>query len=145
MNKHTKLAIFIAPVLLILGYIGSDYYMEYKAGQTKLYPLQSDGRCDLLAQKCVLTSGELKINVYDESGTTKVNSTFPLDSATLFLVDDDGQSTAYPLSKEDNAYYWQSPTPLRANRQSSGDRKKMRLIVQIKGGQYFAEFFSASN
>jgi len=142
MNKHTKLAFFVAPILLILGYIGSDLYMENQADKTRVFPLQTEGVCDVIAQSCVLTSGEFKINVFDEDGITTINSTFPLDSAVLFLVDDEDKTEAFPLGMNESPYYWKSPTPLRANINTIGTSQKLRLIASIKGGKYISEFES---
>ncbi len=145
MNKHTKLAIFVAPVLIILGYAGSDFYIENEASKLKLYQLSSDGPCDILSQSCVLISGEFKINIFDKEGITTINSTFPLDSTTLFLVDEQNNSTAYPLGMSDSPYYWSNQTPLRENINAIGSSQKLRLIANIKGGQYIGEFVSKTN
>ena len=145
MNKHTKLAIFVAPVLIILGYASSDFYMEYKAGEDKLFSLVVDGSCDILAETCILKAGEFEVNIFDRNGVTTVNSTYPLDSATLFLVETDNSSTAYPLGMSDSAYYWRSPTPLRENIQTVSNSQKIRLIANIKGGKYISEFVTTTN
>ncbi|TQV87302.1 hypothetical protein [Aliikangiella coralliicola] len=142
MNRHTKLAIFVAPFLMVIGYIGSDYFLEYQAEQTQLYQLEPDGPCYVLAEECVLKSNEFKINVLDKNGTTIVNSTFPLDAAILFLVDENDVSDAYALSMGENPYYWQSETPLRQRHLASKEKQKLRIIATIKGGKYISEFYS---
>ena len=139
MNKHKKLAIFIAPLLIVIGYICSDYYLESEAQRTTLFQLQVESECDILKQQCILTSGDFKINVLDKNGLTTVNANYPLDSAILFLVSDN-TAIAYPLKMSDNPYYWHSKTPLRKNFDSNGLGQKLRLIAKIKGGQYIAEF-----
>lgn len=146
MNRHTKLAIIIAPILVVLGYIGSDYYLEETAQKGQVFELKTEGRCDVLMQKCVLNSGDFKVNVFDKKGYTTVNSTFPLDSVILFLVDENNQAIPYPLGMQETAYYWHSKTPLRENFAASGKVQKLRLIAKIKGGQYIGEFLTpASN
>jgi len=146
MGKNTKLAILIAPILAVLGYIAADYYAEYQAKETKIYQLVNEGVCDILNHQCVLKSGDFKVNVYDEKGVTIVNSTFPLDNATLFLVnngvDRQDKGQVYPLTMKDNFYYWQSNTPLREMLETSGKKQKLRLIASIKGGKYLAEFYT---
>jgi len=97
MNKHTKLALFVAPVLIILGYIGSDFYLENKASEDKIFQLAVIGSCDVLAEKCILKSGKFEANIFDRDGVTSVNTTYPLDSATLFLVDTNDNSVAVAL------------------------------------------------
>lgn len=142
MNKHTKLAFMIAPILAIVGFIAADFYEESEASQDKVVELVPDSHCDITNKSCVLISGEFKINVSDEAGVTEVNSTFPLDSATLFLVDKNDKVTAYPLGMKKNPYYWRSNTPLGKLLVNKGDSYKLRLIAKIKGGQYISEFYT---
>ena len=142
MNKHLKTAFMVAPILAVLGYIGADYYNEHEAGKMKLVELVPEGQCDVINQSCVLSSGEFKVNVSDEAGITEINSTFPLDSATLFLVDEQDNMTPYPLGMQKNPYYWRSQTHLRSVVGIQGNSHKLRLILKIKGGQYISEFYT---
>ncbi len=142
MNRHLKAAFMVAPFLAVLGYIGADYYNENEASKTKIVELVPDGHCDVINQSCVLKSGDFKVNVSDESGVTEVNSTFPLDSATLFLVDQHNKMTPYPLGMQKSPYYWRSNTQLRNLVANKGDSYKLRLIAKIKGGQYISEFYT---
>tara|TARA_R110001583_G_scaffold90423_1_gene232272 strand:+ start:1107 stop:1547 length:441 start_codon:yes stop_codon:yes gene_type:complete len=142
MNKHLKVAFMVAPFLAVFGYIGADFYNENEASKIKIIQLVPEGNCDIINQSCVLKSGEFKVNVFDEGGVTEVNSTFPLDSATLFLVDKHDQMTAYPLGMQKSPYYWRSKTDLRRFVSNKGDSYKLRLIAKIKGGQYISEFYT---
>lgn len=145
MGRHTKLALLIAPFLMLGGYIASDYWVEHQAGQTRIFTLQNKDGCDVHNKKCILSAGEFEINVYNENGHTWVNATYALDSAVLFLVDDDGQATAYPLGMSDNPFYWHSETPLGEYIQNPGEDYKLRLIAAIKGGRYIGEFYTQTN
>ena len=142
MNKHTKVAIIVAPILTILGFALADLWEENEAGKEKIIQLVPEGHCDIINQSCVLKSGEFKVNISDKEGVTEVNSTFPLDSATLFLVDKDDKMSPYPLGMQDTPYYWESPTHLRNVASGKGDSYKLRLIAKIKGGQYISEFYT---
>jgi hypothetical protein len=142
MNRHLKVAFMVAPILAILGYGGADFYEESKADETKIIQLKQEGHCDIINESCVLKSGEFKVNISDEAGVTVVNSTFPLDTATLFLVDKHDEMTAYPLGMKKSPYYWRSNTPLRSFVSNKGDSYKLRLIAKIKGGQYISEFYT---
>lgn len=142
MNKHTKVAFMVAPILAVVGYIAADYYDENQASQEKIVQLIPDGHCDVINQKCILKSGEFKINVTDTDGVTQVNATFPLDSVTLFLVDKENNILPYPLGMQDNPYYWQSPTQLRNLVSTKSASYKLRIIAKIKGGQYISEFYT---
>ena len=142
MNRHLKVAFMVAPFLCILGYIGADYYNESKAAKNKIIQLVPEGHCDVNNHNCVLQSGEFKVNISDEDGVTEVNSTFPLDSATLFLVDNSDKITPYLLGMKESPYYWKNKTALRSLTSNKGDSYKLRLIAKIKGGQYIAEFYT---
>ncbi|MCW8865513.1 MAG: hypothetical protein OQK09_05590 [Colwellia sp.] len=142
MNRHLKVAFMVAPFLAVLGYIGADYYNESKANKTKVIQLVPEGHCDVINKSCVLKSGDFKVNVSDTEGVTEVNSTFPLDSATLFLVDKADNMTSYPLGMQKSPYYWRSNTALRGFVSNKGESYKLRLIAKIKGGQYISEFYT---
>lgn len=142
MNRHTKLALMVAPFLILGGYIASDFYMEYQADQPKLITLSPSGPCDVLNQQCVLKSGEFEVNVFDKNGITTLNSTFPLDKVTFFTVDKNNTPTAYPLGMKESPYYWKNKTQLRSLAGNKGDKYKLRFAASIKGGQYIAEFYT---
>jgi hypothetical protein len=142
MNKHLKVAFMVAPILAVLGFVGADYYEESEASKVKITELIPEGHCDIINNSCVLKSGEFKVNISDEAGVTEVNSTFPLDTATLFLVDKHDNMTAYPLGMQKSPYYWRSKTQLDSFVPNKGDRYKLRLIAKIKGGQYISEFYT---
>lgn len=137
-----KMAFMVAPFLAILGFVGTDYYEEAQANEKKIIQLVPEGDCDVINKSCVLISGEYKVNIYNETGVTVVNSTFPLDSATLFLVDNNDKMTPYPLGMKKDPYYWRSNTPLSTLIPNQGDSHKLRLIANIKGGQYISEFYT---
>lgn len=139
MNKHTKIAVLVAPLLAVLGYIASDYFIEQDADESKLITLIPESTCTVLAGECVLISGDFKVNVFDKAGSTVVNSTFPLDDVVLFLVDANNIATPYPLTQIQSNYYWQAQTPLRELAATSTSYK-LRLIASIKGGNYISEF-----
>lgn len=142
MNKHTKIAILVAPILTIIGFALADLWEESEAKKVRAFELVPFGHCDVSNQKCVLKSGEFEINVMDEKGITTVNSTFPIDKATLFLVDKENQATPFPLGMKDSPYYWKRETPLGTYISNKGESYKLRVIIEIKGGKYFSEFYT---
>ena len=145
MNRHTKLAFFLAPFLILGGYILSDLYLEDQASTVRLFELKPDGHCNVFNQRCVLRSGKFEINVMHSNGIVTVNSTFPLDSATLFLVDENNHPSAYRLGMKDTPYYWKRETPLEDLIVNKGGQYKLRFIGEIKGGKYIAEFYTQSS
>lgn len=142
MNKHTKTAFMMAPILMVIGYIAADYYKEDQAQEDKVIQLVPFENCDVINQRCVLKAGDFEVNVFDKNNFTTVNSTFPLDSATLFLVDEDNNPTAYSLGMIQSPYYWHTETKLRKLAGDPGQRYKLRLVVNIKGGSYISEFYT---
>ncbi|WP_341206548.1 hypothetical protein [uncultured Psychrosphaera sp.] len=142
MNKHTKVALFVAPVLIVLGYILSDIYVETKAYEDKVVQLLPIDNCDIINKSCVLEADDLQVSIYDENGTTYINSTFQLTKATLFLVDENGMATGVKLQMHDNPFYWKHETQLRQFIANKGQQYKLRLIAEIKGGKYISEFYS---
>ncbi|CAI8209260.1 MAG: Uncharacterised protein [Glaciecola sp. HTCC2999] len=146
LNRHTKIAIFVAPILVILGFAASDLWLENKAYEVRFFQMTPEsGVCDILANQCVLVSGEFKISVYQENGLTTINSTFPLDTATLFLVDENDISSVFQMGMKDSPYYWYQTTPLEVLAKSPGSRQKLRLVATVKGGQYISEFYSVTS
>ena len=142
MNRHTKLAIFVAPLLLLAGWVGGEIWAESQAMKKRVYTLEPEaGFCDVLAKKCILTSGDFKVSLYEENGNTVLNSTFPLDTATLFFVEGE-DITAYRMGMKDSPYYWYQSTDFTEKNSEPGSKQKLRLIATVKGGQYLAEFTS---
>jgi hypothetical protein len=144
MNKHTKTAFMVAPFLVIIGFIAADYYEEDQAQKEKVIHLVPFENCDVINQDCVLQAGDFEVNVFDKDNLTTVNTTFPLDSATIFLVDKYDNSTAYPLGMIQSPYYWHTETNLRELVGNSGQRYKLRLVANIKGGSYISEFYTTT-
>ena len=142
MSRHTKVAFMVAPILAVLGFIAADFYEESKANKEKIVQLFPVGHCDVVNESCILKAGEFEISIYDKSGKTTVNTTFPLDSATLFLVNKDNHATEYPLGMIESPYYWHANTQLRELIEAQGQSYKMRLIANIKGGRYISEFYT---
>jgi hypothetical protein len=144
MNKHTRTAFMVAPILALIGYIAADYYEEDQAEKEKVIQLVPFGDCDVLNQQCILKAGDFELNVFDKDNLTTVNSTFPLDSATIFMVDKNNQPTAYPLGMIQSPYYWHTKTDLRKLIGDSGQRYKLRFVANIKGGRYISEFYTTT-
>lgn len=142
MNKHTKTAFMVAPILAVLGFIGADFYEEDQAEEEKIIQLIPVEDCDVINNECILKAGDFEVNVFDKNNLTTVNSTFPLDTATLFLVDSNNKATAYPLGMIQSPYYWHTETNLRALIGEPGQAYKLRLVMNIKGGKYISEFYT---
>jgi hypothetical protein len=144
-NKHTKIAILIAPILAVLGFAATDMYSEYEASEKRIFNMQVQDQCDIQAEKCILKSQDFLLSFSNKDGDTVVNSTYPLDTATLFLVDNTGEAKGYPLGMNTSPYYWRAKTDLGQLLSTTGASQKLRIIANIKGGSYISEFISTSN
>ena len=132
MNKHTKTALMVAPILVVIGYIAADYYEEDQAYEEKVIQLVPSEGCDVINQKCILKAGDFEVNIFDKNNLTTVNSTFPLDSATIFLVDEYNHPTPYPLGMIQSPYYWHTETNLRDLIGNSGQSYKIKNYLPRK-------------
>jgi hypothetical protein len=140
MNRHTKLAIILAPFLLVGGYIASDQYIEYRANQPKMFQLLPQSECDIFGTECILESGDMLINLTDNNGITKANTSYPVDSVAISLVYKNGNETIYVLEQAGNAQYWQRETEIRSAITDFKSAEKLRVLIKIKGHIYLAEF-----
>ena len=143
MNKHTKMAIYVAPILIVLGYVASDYYLEQDAEERRVYQIQPSGPCNIVALQRLFEAGDLKLDLFDVEGMTTANATYAMDAVTLLLVDEHNQSTPYEMKLAQSKYYWHAATPIRSNFEQTLQPQKLRLIVKIKGSQYISEFVTS--
>ena len=139
MNRHTRLAIVLAPFLLVGGYVASDQYMEYKANEPKVFQLVTQDECNIQSGKCILESGELLVSISDEDGITKVNTSFPVDSVMLSLVHGGSKETIYGLDMAQNPQYWEKQTDIRLRAAGDDPSEKLRVVVKMKGSIYLSE------
>ena len=143
LSRHTKIALCVAPILIILGWAASDIWAESQAMKPRFYEMKlSKQGCDLVSKNCVLGSGEFELNLYQEGNVTALNSSFPLDTATLFLVDNYDESVVFRMGMKDSPYYWYRETPLSEFVKGTGSQQKIRLIATVKGGRYVGEFIT---
>lgn len=145
MNRDKRLAIILAPFLLVGGYVVSDQYIESKANEPKIFALSTIDECKMFTGDCILQSGDMKINITDENGFTKSNTSFPVDTVAISLVYNDGKEVIYGLEKADNsAQYWERKTDIRTSITQSGTASILRVVVNRKGSSYFSEFSPAT-
>jgi hypothetical protein len=140
MNKDTRLAIILAPFLLVGGYIVSDQYLESKSDDGKIFALKPQGQCAPFTADCILHSGDMQINITDDNGITKANTSYPSDTVAISLVYKEGKEVIYALEQAASPQYWQRKTDIRSAFTQQHSAEKMRVVVQIKGGTYLAEF-----
>lgn len=143
MTRDKKIALFIAPFLLIGGYIAADYYAEYKtaeqAKQKKVYELSLQGACDISQNKCLLSNDNLQLELSDSEGMTSLKSSVPLDAVTFSYLDAARREQSYQFSQGMDRQHWKKATKLSKLSQQVSSLT-LRLIVTINTAYYFSEF-----
>src|SRR5210317_1548269 len=102
MSRDKKLAIILAPFLLVAGYVLSDIYVESKANDPRFFELTLDDNCALFSSGCILESGDMKIKITDDAGLTRANTSYPVDTVAISLLYDSGTEIIYELEQAAN-------------------------------------------
>lgn len=137
-TPQMKLAMFIAPFLLVGGYIAGDYYEEMKAASKNLFQLESQGPCNLLENRCELKHGELVLQLKHRSGITTLSANNKIESATLSFTDKAGEESQFRLKTDPDGLIWEAGTNYSTISQGA-ESIKMRLIVTLNKAFYFSE------
>jgi type VI protein secretion system component VasA len=137
MNAHQKLAILIAPFLIILGYIAADYYLAASnststVAQEKSQALFLQHACDLHTVACRLTGANIELVLQLNSAKTQlwVTANKPLKGVTLAL---DQHPPQQLRSINHNAQTWQMAIT------QSTSYTRLKLVSATAGQFYFAE------
>lgn len=141
MNRHTKIAIFIAPFLVVGGYIAADYFAQEQTKSKNLFALTLDGRCNLLSSPCIVKNKQLTVTLSNKHNITKIESSRPLEKVLLSFVDKDKKETHYQMKAAANKQHWHSET-LALPLLKQSPELKIRLIGFVNKGYYFSEFYS---
>lgn len=144
MNKHTKMAIIIAPFLIVGGYIAADYYAQEQDKSKNIFQLSLEGQCDLTRNPCILSNTQLTLTLSDRDGVTKIDSDHPLEEVILSFVNDYNKEIRYKMKSDESQQYWQAKTEASSLLSQSAELK-MRLISIVNNGYYFSEFYSRKN
>ncbi|PCH83503.1 MAG: hypothetical protein COB89_06540 [Piscirickettsiaceae bacterium] len=138
LNKHSKLAILLAPFLIVAGYIASDQYEAYKLNEQKIFSLSAPQQCNIFKAECILTSGNMQISLTNRDNVTKANTSFPVDSVVVSLVYNSGNETVYLLNKMQSPQYWARETDIK-NAVTNHLANTIRILVKDKGSMYLSE------
>ncbi len=141
MHKHTKMAIVIAPFLIVGGYIAADYYAQEQDKSKNLFQLSLEGQCDLTKNPCILSNAQLTLTLSDQYGVTRIESNHPVEEMILSFVNDYNKEIRYKMKSDESQQYWQAKTEA-SSLLSQSSELKMRLISIVNNGYYFSEFYS---
>ena len=140
MNKHSKMALIVAPFLLIGGYGLMDLYLT-ETQDPRYFQLQlTNADCNISANECILTAGELELSIYLEDDMTVVNTTFPMYRVSLFTVASDGSTEEVKLGMVKSPYYWRAEMSLARKLAENPNGLTMRVIAQHEQDSYMSEF-----
>jgi hypothetical protein len=138
MNKHFKIALLVAPFLIVLGYIVSDYYLLSKAPLEEVYQLNKKAPCDVISRACIFVSGPLELKLYDFAGTTKVQSNLELVQFNLLLVRQPVQG--FNLQPKKNLKNFELTTSLRQWLEETQEDFRIRIIARQQKVYFIGEF-----
>jgi hypothetical protein len=141
LNPQLKVAIFIAPLLLIGGFIAMDYYAKEDPTDNALYQLHPvNEHCNFSSNSCRFSNNDLQLSVTLEerldngSNTIRVVSEQVLKGVAIALADIDDESTPQNMIADDDRRHWRiniqvPPTIF----------PYLRLVVSTDKGLYYAE------
>ncbi len=141
LNPQLKTAIFIAPFLLIGGFIAMDYYAKEDPPENALYQLHPvNERCDFSSNSCLFSNDDLQLSVTLEEPLDPGSNTIPVTSGQALkgpaiaptAIDD--ESVPLNMTPADDHRHWhisiQIPPTI---------FPYLRLVISTHQGLYYAE------
>lgn len=142
-NKHVIVAMLVAPVLAILAWFAVDYMVAERpqpATQGGAYPLVAKSNCRYDSGRCDLENADfelslLPLEISSSQVTLSLTSRFPLQQATIALVEDGTEASPVQMSgKNAERTEWGGAIALPGN-----DEASLRIAVASSGTTFFAE------
>ena len=133
----------VAPVLAILAWFAVDYFIgerPHAAQEGAAYTLIAKSKCRYDSGECDLENADFKLNSRPTSITSRnvqleLTSAFPLQTATLGLVNDGKPALPSPMTAtNDAALHWTT----RIDR-PAGESSTIRVAVTTDGSTWYAE------
>ncbi len=110
MNRHLKIAFFMAPLLALGAYALTGYFMTPQQNGPASSALSALGKCKPLDNACIFQAGDLEIklisNEQQQQQQLAVFSNKPVSALTMALGNDSGFEQ-FPMMKSDDGKYWQ--------------------------------------
>lgn len=142
-NKHVIIAMLVAPLLAIMAWFAVDYFIgerPHAAKEGAAYTLIAKSNCRYDSGQCDLENADFKLNLRPTSVTSgsiqlEMTSAFPLQTATLGLVNDGTAALPSPMvATNDEALHWTT----RIDR-PQGETSIIRVAVTADGATWYAE------
>jgi hypothetical protein len=147
MSPHIKVAIIIAPLLLIGGYIVADYYQTSKeekyltseAQRIPAYRLEMASSCAIPEQACKFKKDNLILTLTVDNNNYRIESSHKLDGVTLGLAQVDRETRTIQMLQLSGPTSWAVPVRRLTNLKMDAPLV-MRIALASNGKRYFAEF-----
>lgn len=142
-NKHLIVAMLIAPILAITAWFAVDYFFAerpHAAREGNAYTLIAKSNCRYNSGQCDLENGEFKLSIRPlsvaaDSVRIEITSAFPLQSATVGLVNDRVPAVPSPMEPTtDEALRWTTHID-----RPSGDNSTILIAVMAQRATWYAE------
>lgn len=141
-----KIAIVVAPFLLIGGYIAADYYqsskeseiLEAAAKKTAAFRLERDPACQLPTGKCVLKKNNLLLTLGVDRDSYHLQSSHALDGVTLGLAQYDRVTQPVQMQPDQDRKGWHTLMRPLSNLKLDSPLL-LRLAVEQDDVRYYAE------
>ncbi len=140
MNKHLKLAFFIAPVLALVSYTITWYLTPKQQVKAGNYQLQQSGEWSPSSHTCLLNYAGFELRLISKQKKDKTQlaivSNQELDVFSFTLSEDNISFTQFKIMKADNKKYWQV---ILEQDQKLNNYEFIRLASQPEESKYFIE------
>lgn len=142
-NWHLIIAMIVAPILAVMAWFAVDYFVAerpHAALEGAAYTLIAKSNCRYDSGQCDLENSDFKLSIRPTSITAsgvqlEMTSAFPLQSATLGLVNDGTPASPSPMTATSNeALHWTTrmDSPV-------GENSIIRVAVTAEGVAWYAE------
>lgn len=139
MNRHLKIAFFMAPLLALLAYGLTGYLIKPQNHSTPPSRMSSSQNCLPRANACVFMAGELQIKLLSNTQQGQLQlallSNQPVKRVSLALAAAE-QFTQFPVMQSDDGKYWQLKLPPTTDLQQF---QQLRLALEHQGVAFYAE------
>lgn len=140
MNKHLKTAFFIAPVLALLAFAVTGYYIPINSPEPGNYRLLSTSPCKPVSGSCVFRYADLELKLISQERKDKLQlaiiSNQNLISPAVALAERNKEFEQFKLFSTDGQRYWQLSL---GKNQSLSVFNRIRLATHAGSSAYFIE------
>ncbi len=139
MNRHLKLAFFIAPLLAVGSYVMTGYFISEEHQGENHGSMRLAGSCLPSENACLFVSPEVELKLIsnEKQGQQQlaIVSTQDINNLSLGLGHND-TFKQFPMMKTDNNRYWQIKLDKQDNLKNFN---QIRMAFTIKSISYFAQ------